>query len=373
MEVTVFPPPRKVKNPPPPATQRITEGRSFFLQTTANRWKLQRPTRRENGSDSQRRRRPSTDPSSPVSPLTRVCFFVPPAVLLHVKRSDKDTFLFDTPAASEVDATVRELVKVQNLRGKVNRLAAAAEQLAMYGPMKLPEQQGLDDSTALLEDYDVKTGTIPERQPVQHGANYRQDPNERRTGDCPSDELGQVMLKTVEDAKALTAEKTTVALKRPTTSAALEEAINNIRGAVMIVYPMGLPDFDHVRQILEEREQLEGAESLEVMEVERASLWVFSKEMQSEKLLSDYVGKNDKSKVVAKLQKKGAGAPAREPVVSEEEQKAMIAFYHKKEAEMGRMALEDEDAYQNSSWANPKALKNAFSGVGEVSWRGGGK
>ena len=69
----------------------------------------------------------------------RVC-----TVLLHVKRSDKDSFLFDTPAASDVDATVRELVKVQNLRGKVNRLAAAVEQLAQYGPMKLPEQQGLD-------------------------------------------------------------------------------------------------------------------------------------------------------------------------------------------------------------------------------------
>ena len=36
-----------------------------------------------------------------------------------------------------------------------------------------------------------------------------------------------------------------------------------------------------------------------------------------------------------------------------------------------KMALEDEDSYQNSSWANPKALKSAFSGVGDVKWRGG--
>jgi len=292
-------------------------------------------------------------------------------VLLHVKRSDKDSFLFDTPVASEVDVVVRELVKVQNMRGKVNRLAASAEQLALYGPMKTPEQQGLDDDTPLLEDYDVKSGqVVPHASPV-HGANYRQDPSERRTGDCTSDELAQVIQKTVEDAKALTAEQTTVALKRPTTSAALEEAINNIRGAVMIVYPMGLPDYDHVRQILEERETLEGAEGLEVLDVERTSLWVFSKEMQPEKLLSDYVGKNDKSKVVAKLQKKGANAPAREPVVSDAEQKAMIAFYHKKESEMKRMELEDEDAYQHSTWANPKALKNAFTGVGDINWRAG--
>merc|ERR1719231_1628818 len=292
-------------------------------------------------------------------------------VLLHVKRSDKDTFLFNTPAASEVDVTVRELVKVQNLRLMVNRLAAAAEQLSLYGPMKTPEQQGLDDATPLLEDYDVKKGEVVPHAVPQHGANYRQDPSERRTGDCPSDELAQVITKTVEDAKALTAEKTTVALKRTTNAAQLEESINNIRGAVMIVYPMGLPDYDHVRQILEEREILEGSESLEVLEADKAALWAFSKEMQPEKALSDYVGKNDKSKVVVKLQKKGAGAPAREPVVSEDEQKAMIAFYHKKEQEFNRMALEDEDSYQNSSWANPKALKNAFTGVGDITWRAG--
>jgi hypothetical protein len=64
-------------------------------------------------------------------------------VLLNVKRSDKDGFLFDIPAATGVDVVVSELVKVHNLRLKVNRLAGAAGELAMYGPMKLPEKQGL--------------------------------------------------------------------------------------------------------------------------------------------------------------------------------------------------------------------------------------
>lgn len=31
-----------------------------------------------------------------------------------------------------------------------------------------------------------------------------------------------------------------------------------------------------------------------------------------------------------------------------------------------KMALEDEDAYLHSPWANPKALKNAFSGIGDI-------
>ena len=89
-----------------------------------------------------------------------LCVCTSPTVLLHVKRSDKDGFLASLPAATEVQVALTELVRIHNLRGKVNRLAAAAEQLAMHGPMKLPEQQGLDDSTPLLEDYDVKKGEV---------------------------------------------------------------------------------------------------------------------------------------------------------------------------------------------------------------------
>jgi hypothetical protein len=237
-------------------------------------------------------------------------------VLLHVKRSDKDTFLFETPAASEVDSVHREVVAIHNLRCKVNRLAEAAEGLAAHGPMKPPEQQGLDDETPLLEDYDVKTGTVADRSKPQRNEHYRPDPTEKRTGNAPPQEIAAVISRTVDDARALVSERQ-VAMKVVASSRALEDAINNIKGATMIAYPMGLPDYDPVRQILENRESLEGAAQLQVVEESNASLWCFNKELVRDKLLSEYVGKNEKTKVVAKLQKKGAGAPQREPVVSD--------------------------------------------------------
>ena len=42
------------------------------------------------------------------------------------------------------------------------------------------------------------------------------------------------------------------------TKAALEEAIDNIRGAVMIAFPQGLPEWDLVRLGLEGTEELAG-------------------------------------------------------------------------------------------------------------------
>ena len=291
-------------------------------------------------------------------------------VLLHVKRSEKESFLYETPAITDVDVVLRDLVIIHNLRQKVNRLAEEAEKLAAHGPMKPPEQQGLDDETQLLEDYDVTTGTNKARAAPQRNEHYNPDGTERRTGNAPSPELAAVMTKTVEDAKSLTSEKQ-VLMKVKVTDKMLLEAINNIRGAVMICYPMGLPDYDNVRQILEDRESVEGSAALEQLDGGQASVWCFSKELQRDKKLCDYVGKNDKTKVVAKLQKKGSGAPQREPIVSEDEQKAMVAFYHKKQTEAEKMEMEDEDAYLHSAWANPKALKNAFSGVGDVKWGAG--
>jgi len=52
-----------------------------------------------------------------------------------------------------------------------------------------------------------------------------------------------------------------------------------------------------------------------------AQLWCAGKEFVREELVKDRVGRNEKTKVVVKLQKPGHGAPAREPCVSEAERK----------------------------------------------------
>ena len=54
----------------------------------------------------------------------------------------------------------------------------------------------------------------------------------------------------------------------------------------------------------------------EEMDPETSTLWFAGKQMLPEKLLKDYVGRHEKTKVIVKLQKKGSGAPGREPVSS---------------------------------------------------------
>ena len=50
------------------------------------------------------------------------------------------------------------------------------------------------------------------------------------------------------------------------------------------------------------------------LDPDTATLWFAGKQLLPEKHLSDFLGRNDKSKAIVKLQKKGQGAPGREPV-----------------------------------------------------------
>jgi hypothetical protein len=98
-------------------------------------------------------------------------------------------------------------------------------------------------------------------------------------------------------------------------------------------------------------------------------LWWASKELTFDKELSDFVGKNDKTKIIAKLCRKGTGAPVKEPTISEIEQKNMMAYYHRKQEEHKKLDEDDEDDYLNSRWADPKHLKKTFSGMNDVKFR----
>jgi hypothetical protein len=174
------------------------------------------------------------------------------------------------------------------------------------------------------------------------------------------------LLKTLEDAEA-TAHKNQVEKKMCLTKKMLEDALDEVRGAVMICYPMGLPEWDPVRCALENNEDLSGTSyANDDLEVEKAQLWFAGKQMLPEKQLKDHVGRHEKSKVVVRLQKSGGGAPSREPVVDAETQKAMMAFYHKKQEEMKKLEEDMDDSYTGANWSSSGSLKKHFAGVGDV-------
>ena len=132
---------------------------------------------------------------------------------------------------------------------------------------------------------------------------------------------------------------------------------------------MGLPEWDTVRLTIEGTEGLEGTGvGMNLLDEETAELWVASRafDRSNGQTVADRLGRNEKTKVVGKLQRPGAGAPGREPGVSEDEKKAMMAFYFKKQEEMKKLAESSEDDYLHSSWADPKALQRSMRGQGDI-------
>lgn len=114
---------------------------------------------------------------------------------------------------------------------------------------------------------------------------------------------------------------------------------------IFSAYPMGLPEWDTIRLTLQGNEGIEGtAAGVELLDPETAELWVASRMFDRSQTIAERLGRNDKTKVVGKLQKPGtvrpqdplikyrdinispqigAGPPGREPAVNEEEKKAM--------------------------------------------------
>ena len=188
-----------------------------------------------------------------------------------------------------------------------------------------------------------------------------------RTGNPPDADMAEVLKREALSLEEYV-DKGQVQRKVPLTMACIDERMNNVRGAVTMAYPMGLPEWDAARIALEG--PIEKLRSTYVggslVETKDASLWSCGKEFERGTLVSDRLGKNEKTKVIAKLAARGAGAPARESIVSEKAREAMQAFYFKRQEELKELAKADEDDYLNSAWADPKGMKRNLQGLNDV-------
>lgn len=278
-------------------------------------------------------------------------------VLIQIKQGDQDTFLYECLSSTTNDAVIRDLVRIWNNRMRLFQLCGAIRDLGKHGPMKKPDKAGIDN---IQEKYN---GEVIDRNEF-----YQEDPTGNRTGNGVGPRMVEVFEEVARDAEEVLSHHN-VTRKIPISSALLQEKLDNIRGAVTMAYPMGLPEWDTVRMTIESEDcsGLDGTlASQHVLDPETAELWIASRCLDRRQVLSDRLGKNEKTKVIGKLQRPGAGAPGREPAIDEEEKKAMMAYYFKKQEEMKQLAENDEDTYLHSAWADPKQLQKSLRGVGNI-------
>uniref|UniRef100_A0A8C0TUE8 Cilia and flagella associated protein 298 n=2 Tax=Canidae TaxID=9608 RepID=A0A8C0TUE8_CANLF len=322
-------------------------------------------------------------------------------VLLHVKRGDESQFLLQTPGSTKLEEITVRVAQVYNARLKVQRICSVLyyytpsgvlyssvgrprsvcfstgrkevhailqemEELAEHGIFLPPNMQGLTDDQ--IEELKLRD-EWGEKCVPSGGSVFKKDNIGRRNGQAPNEKMKQILKKTIEEAKAIISKKQ-VEAGVCVTIEMVEAALDQLRGAVMIVYPMGLPPYDPIRKEFENKEDLSGTQAgLNVIRESEAQLWWVAKELRRTKTLSDYVGKNEKTKIIVKIQQRGQGAPAREPVISSEEQKQLMLYYQRRQEELKKLEENDDDSCLNSPWADNTALKRHFHGVKDIKWR----
>jgi cilia- and flagella-associated protein 298 len=242
------------------------------------------------------------------------------------------------------------------------------EELANYGCLLPPEMMGLTDEQ--IEELKLVDNWAETCIP-SGGFNHAKDPVGRRNGRQPTANMQEVLRNSIANALEMI-DKKLVDQNKFLTHANVKEALDLLKGAVTIVYPMQLPPHDTIRNEFHNTEDLTGTQaSLEVIEPAKAQLWFAGKQMLPDRKLGDFVGNNEKCKVIVKLQKSDEGPPGREPAFTEAERKQMTMLAYRRQEEMKRLEQDDGDDYLDSSWANNNILKSQMHGINDIKFRMG--
>jgi hypothetical protein len=182
--------------------------------------------------------------------------------------------------------------KIYNGRLKIERIATEMEQLADHGTILPENMQGLNESQVsdlkLVDPFTSKC--IP-----SGGFEMKKDIYGRRNGQAPMENMAKVLKETAQKAKDLVSKKR-VDEKFNMTYETVDEALQIMKGAVMIVYPMDLPPYDPVRAELENKEDLSGQQASKLV-IPEHSIGKFLPDFSNfQGSLSNLVGKQGASR-----------------------------------------------------------------------------
>ena len=276
---------------------------------------------------------------------------------------DGDAFLYETTTDTPNDDLIAALVSLHNGRILARVVVDAVRGLAAAGPMVEKEEE---------EEEQQQQQSVPR-------CGNAPDPDHVEALNDAAAELGQYVDKDQAQKRVVVSE------------AGIAELVGKVREAIRSAYPDGLPEWDVLAKLSSTEVQEDETAAAEeegstgictlslqdllpadavagapLLQPKATSVWVAGKEFERGKLISDRLGSNEKTKVVAKLSHDGDGPPPREPIVRENERNAMLEHYHKRNEELKRLADNEEDEYMNSVWADPQNMARDLQGLGSV-------
>lgn len=288
-------------------------------------------------------------------------------VVLQVKRGDQNLFLYETTVEECTETVIKDLTSIYNGRLKIERICSEMEELSEHGTLLPPDMMGLTDEQ--VEELKLKD-IWGEKCIPSGGFIFNKDPIGRRNGKQPQPNMQEVLKKAIAEARAMVSHKL-VAQSQALTLKIVGEAIAILRGSVTIVYPMQLPPHDIIRAEFTNTEDLSGLQaSKEVIEPSKAQLWFAGQQiLGGNHKLHEFIGRNDKTKVIVKLNQVGEGPPGREPIVTENIKKQMMAEAFRRQEELKKLDMDEDDSYFDSSWADSRSLKRQVHGMNDIRFR----
>eukprot|EP01013_Petalomonas_cantuscygni_P038912 TRINITY_DN70156_c0_g1_i1.p1 TRINITY_DN70156_c0_g1~~TRINITY_DN70156_c0_g1_i1.p1 ORF type:complete len:302 (+),score=58.85 TRINITY_DN70156_c0_g1_i1:78-983(+) len=300
-------------------------------------------------------------------------------VLLNVKVSESDSFLFRAPVSAEMNPTTTAVVRLHNSRVRLRYVQVLARDLLKHvsdSAVRTSFSQTLDEAATIL------SGRIPSSFSVA---------SEQAPAGLPCPAAGEVVpLSVVDEAYRRIVAAMRIAFTRDVSTLGdtpeqwgksaqeLDAADADKLVASVPAGEGGAGEMDGETRrtflktclaVLQADDVASTPAARETFDEETTVLWFAAKQLLRERRLGDLVGRNETMKIVVKMARAGAGMPAREQAVDSETQKAMMAYYFKKQEDQKRLEADEELGYANQPWADPRGLKDHFQGVGSIRYR----
>ncbi|KAL0235459.1 hypothetical protein GEMRC1_002041 [Eukaryota sp. GEM-RC1] len=285
---------------------------------------------------------------------------------IHLKNFDDDFAFFEIPASSSCEELANICSSFINLTITLKHTVELLNQFSQHGVQRPESEFQLDEEV-------LSTADIASLKAVT-SFEYCPDPSGQRCGHGLLPHHKSLLQDQLDEIHSFVGESAVKSRHRQTISQLvsflyqLRDLLHHLTEDIG-----GIPDCDPLFDLYSLPNDLTDYSiypslSGQYKKPDSISLWWAGKKFDERKSISDYAGRNDKTKILVKVTGKGSGAPPSEKAIDGETEKKLMAYYYRKQEEM--KSLKDFDSFDNSSsWADPNALRSSLTGIGNVNWR----